>query len=295
MGAAGCGSIRRARSADRLRMSPVARRHYRRRICADQAHPRRRQAPGLCAPVVLRVPRRADSGWLADRSPLSQQALRESGPPGASHGAGELHPQHVPSRPERRKDALQQRPPADPGKHLRRPARMAPVPRVQTRPRPRAIPHPEVQKGSMDISDTLAPTATSSTPSTSSAARAPSPSPRSPRATPSSPCRSTSPSSPACGDPASRCAASSPPAGAPTLRLVGRRVTLYCDESVTFGNDVVGGTRISHLSHIDKRKSIPLLVKRGKSATFTVEPLPQGSRNRRPADRRAQWRGRATR
>ena len=54
----------------------------------------------------------------------------------------------------------------------------------------------------------------------------------------------------------------------------GRRVRLYCDETVRFGNDVVGGTRISHLSHIDKRKSVPLLVKRGKSATFTVEPLP---------------------
>ena len=59
---------------------------------------------------------------------------------------------------------------------------------------------------------------------------------------------------------------------------VGRRVTLYCDESVTFGNDIVGGTRISHLSHIDKAKKIPLLVKRGKSATFTVEPLPELSR-----------------
>lgn len=55
---------------------------------------------------------------------------------------------------------------------------------------------------------------------------------------------------------------------------VGRRVTLYCDESVRFGNDVVGGTRISHLSHIDKPKSIPLLVSRGKSATFKVLPLP---------------------
>ena len=54
---------------------------------------------------------------------------------------------------------------------------------------------------------------------------------------------------------------------------VGRRVTLYCDESVTFGNDVVGGTRISHLSHIDGVKKIPLLVKRGKSATFKVQPL----------------------
>jgi hypothetical protein len=61
--------------------------------------------------------------------------------------------------------------------------------------------------------------------------------------------------------------------GTDASQWVGRRVTLYCDESVTFGNDVVGGTRIAALSHIDGRKKIPLLVKRGKSATFTVEPL----------------------
>lgn len=63
--------------------------------------------------------------------------------------------------------------------------------------------------------------------------------------------------------------------GTDASQWVGRRVTLYCDESVTFGNDVVGGTRISHLSHIDGRKKIPLLVKRGKSATFVVDPLPE--------------------
>lgn len=55
---------------------------------------------------------------------------------------------------------------------------------------------------------------------------------------------------------------------------VGRRVTLYCDERVKFGADVVGGTRISHLSHIGKRRGVPLIVSRGKSATFTVDPLP---------------------
>lgn len=54
---------------------------------------------------------------------------------------------------------------------------------------------------------------------------------------------------------------------------IGRRVTLYCDESVKFGSEVVGGTRISHLSHIDKAKKVPLLVSRGKAATFTVQPL----------------------
>ena len=45
----------------------------------------------------------------------------------------------------------------------------------------------------------------------------------------------------------------------------GRRVTLYCDPDVRFGGDVVGGTRISHLSHIPKRLSVPLLVSHGKS------------------------------
>ena len=75
--------------------------------------------------------------------------------------------------------------------------------------------------------------------------------------------------------------------GTDASQWVGRRVTLYCDERVMFGNEAVGGTRISHLSHIDGKKSVPLLVKRGKSATFTVEPLPDET----PADKlRAEWR-----
>lgn len=56
----------------------------------------------------------------------------------------------------------------------------------------------------------------------------------------------------------------------------GRRVELYCDPDVQFGGEKVGGTRISRLSGIDKPKSVPLLIKRGKSATFTVAPLPDG-------------------
>lgn len=53
----------------------------------------------------------------------------------------------------------------------------------------------------------------------------------------------------------------------------GRRVELYCDPEVQFGGQKVGGTRISRLSHIDKPVSTPLLVTRGKSAMFKVEPL----------------------
>lgn len=55
---------------------------------------------------------------------------------------------------------------------------------------------------------------------------------------------------------------------------VGRRVTLYCDPDVIFGKEKVGGTRIKALSHINGPKRIPLLVSLGKSATYTVEPLP---------------------
>ena len=61
---------------------------------------------------------------------------------------------------------------------------------------------------------------------------------------------------------------------------VGRFVTLYCDETVRFGSEVVGGTRISALSDIDGTRKIPLIIKRGKSAVFTVEPLTEAATRR---------------
>lgn len=61
--------------------------------------------------------------------------------------------------------------------------------------------------------------------------------------------------------------------GADASQWVGRRVRLYCDLNVVFGKEKVGGTRIAALSHIDKPRQIPLLVSKGRSAVFTVEPL----------------------
>lgn len=61
--------------------------------------------------------------------------------------------------------------------------------------------------------------------------------------------------------------------GADASQWAGRQVTLYLDPEVTFGKEKPGGTRIAALSHIDGPKRIPLLVARGKSATFTVQPL----------------------
>lgn len=64
----------------------------------------------------------------------------------------------------------------------------------------------------------------------------------------------------------------------------GRKVELFFDPEVTFGKDKPGGTRISRLSHIDKPTSVPLLVSRGKSATFTVQPLPDEPPTTEPTD-----------
>lgn len=69
----------------------------------------------------------------------------------------------------------------------------------------------------------------------------------------------------------------------------GRRVELFCDPDVQFGGKSVGGTRIKRLSHIDAAKKIPLLVTRGKSATYTVTPLPDESPADRVAALRAEW------
>ncbi|HLT11559.1 MAG TPA: hypothetical protein VK028_12300 [Micromonosporaceae bacterium] len=73
---------------------------------------------------------------------------------------------------------------------------------------------------------------------------------------------------------------------------VGRRVTLYCDMEVKFGGDKVGGTRISHMSDLKGGKplSVPLLISRGKSAIFTVQPLtePAAAANAPTAEQIAQ-------
>lgn len=54
---------------------------------------------------------------------------------------------------------------------------------------------------------------------------------------------------------------------------IGRRMTLYREPAVRFGGQDVGGIRISHMSHIEKRLTVALTVTRGKRAPFTVEPL----------------------
>ena len=55
---------------------------------------------------------------------------------------------------------------------------------------------------------------------------------------------------------------------------IGKRVELFADVRVKFGNETPGGTRISRLSHIDGPQSAPVLLTQGRPGTYKVEPLP---------------------
>lgn len=71
--------------------------------------------------------------------------------------------------------------------------------------------------------------------------------------------------------------------GKESSAYIGRRMTIYRDPEVTFGKDKVGGIKISHLSHIDKRLQIALTVTRGRRAQFTADPLPDEPKSSKPA------------
>lgn len=55
---------------------------------------------------------------------------------------------------------------------------------------------------------------------------------------------------------------------------IGKRVELFADEKVKFGNETPGGTRISRLSHIDGPQSIPVMLSQGRPGLYKVDPLP---------------------
>ncbi len=57
---------------------------------------------------------------------------------------------------------------------------------------------------------------------------------------------------------------------------VGRRVTLYNDESIRFGKEQTGGIRVSHMSDLPEGKPLrkTLQESRGKRKTHVIQPLP---------------------
>jgi hypothetical protein len=71
----------------------------------------------------------------------------------------------------------------------------------------------------------------------------------------------------------------------------GRRLTLYRDPTIKFGGALVGGIRISHMSHISKRIEEKFQTTRGKRETFTVQPLPDvPAQDPRIAALKKEWR-----
>lgn len=61
--------------------------------------------------------------------------------------------------------------------------------------------------------------------------------------------------------------------GADATKYVGRSMTLYRDPSVTFGGMQVGGTRISHMSHIDGPQQMALTAAKAKRTPYKVQVL----------------------
>lgn len=61
--------------------------------------------------------------------------------------------------------------------------------------------------------------------------------------------------------------------GSDSNAYVGRSMTLYRDDAVTFGKDQVGGIRISHMSDIAREITMALTVTRARRKPYKVRPL----------------------
>lgn len=71
---------------------------------------------------------------------------------------------------------------------------------------------------------------------------------------------------------------------------IGRYAVLYCDETVTWGGEAIGGIRASHLSHIDGEKKIAVNIKKGKKGVQTVLPYyPEDSPESAPPQQPVFW------
>lgn len=65
--------------------------------------------------------------------------------------------------------------------------------------------------------------------------------------------------------------------GPDSKTYVGRSMQIYCDPTIKFGPQTVGGIRISHMSGIDGPREANLTVSRGERAPFIVQPLTTAS------------------
>lgn len=64
--------------------------------------------------------------------------------------------------------------------------------------------------------------------------------------------------------------------GTDASAYVGHSLTLYCDPTVKFGGEVLGGIKISHMTGLAKTLNMSLTASKGKKALHRVEPLTIG-------------------
>ncbi|WP_447724565.1 hypothetical protein [Sphingomonas koreensis] len=64
----------------------------------------------------------------------------------------------------------------------------------------------------------------------------------------------------------------------------GRSMTLYRDDSVTFGGLQVGGIRISHMSGLEKETTVVVMKSKGKKAGMKILPLKDAPRQQQTAE-----------
>lgn len=62
--------------------------------------------------------------------------------------------------------------------------------------------------------------------------------------------------------------------GSDGLQFIGRRLTLYREETVKWAGIETGGIRISHASHISESTRVLVTVSRGKRVPITIDVLP---------------------
>lgn len=61
--------------------------------------------------------------------------------------------------------------------------------------------------------------------------------------------------------------------GTNAAKWIGMSCTIYCDETVTWAGDAVGGIRVSHMEGISKPRVLKLTKTRGKKVGVTIQPL----------------------
>jgi hypothetical protein len=61
--------------------------------------------------------------------------------------------------------------------------------------------------------------------------------------------------------------------GPDSAQYVGRSMTLFNDESVTWAGAAVGGIRVSAMSHIDDERRIPVAISKAKKKFYPIKPL----------------------